>query len=162
MDSARRTEILEAMLAKQLGWIAAADAKTGFIFAVATAMLGVLASAAPAYGEWTAFGVTLTTIATMLLFASLLCIVLAIFPRTFGPKLSVIFFGGIAGRTLDDYRSDMQTLSDEAYEEDLIQQCHINASIAATKYRWVKHGSVLLATSLPPWVAAAYILFRDK
>lgn len=71
MDSDRRILILETTLSRQLGWIAAADAKTGFIFAVATAMLGLLAAASPPYGKWTASGVTLTVMASALL---LLCI----------------------------------------------------------------------------------------
>ena len=162
MDVSRRIDLLETTLARQLGWIAAADTKTAFIFAVATAMFGFLASAAPGYGKWSALGVTLATISSVILLASLACVVLAVFPRTKGPKLSVIFFGGIANRDVDDFRSDMQSLSDEAYEEDLIQQCHINAWIASTKYRWVKVASILLAGGTVPWILAAYALFRDK
>jgi hypothetical protein len=162
MDTARRVDLLEGTLAKQLSWIAAADTKTGFIFGVAAAMLGLLASAAPGYGKWTPLGVALAVVASALLFASLACAVLTIFPRTAGPRLSVIFFGGIASRNIDAFRTDMQSLTDESYEEDLTQQCHINASIASQKYRWVKFASVLLAASVLPWVAAAYMLFRDR
>lgn len=162
MDIDRRSSILEDTLARQLGWIAAADAKTAFIFAVATAMLGLLASAAPDYGKWTPIGVVLSVAATALLIGSLASVMLAVFPRTDGPKLSLIFFGGIATRHVDEYRADVLGLADETYEEDLIQQCHINAQIASVKYRWVKVASVFLALSVTPWAGAAYILFRDK
>jgi hypothetical protein len=148
-------------LARQLGWIAASDTKAGFIFAMSTAMLGLLASAAPPYGSWTALGVCLTTVASLLLLAGVGSVVLTIFPRTKGPKLSVIFFGGIVNTGVDGFRSAIQSLTDETYEEDLTQQCHINATYAARKYFWVKVASVLLAVSVIPWLSAAYTLFRD-
>jgi hypothetical protein len=162
MNVDRQVSILESTLARQLAWIAAADAKTGFVFVAATAMLGLLASAAPAYGKWTALGVILSVLATTLLLASLTALVAAVFPRTHGPKLSIIFFGGIASRDVDAYRSDVQSLDEDAYAEDLIQQCHINAKIASTKYHWVKIASVFLALSVLPWAVTAYVLFRDK
>jgi Family of unknown function (DUF5706) len=162
MNIERRVSILENTLTRQLAWIAAADAKTGFIFAVSTAMIGFLASAAPAYGKWTSVGVVLAIAAAVLLLGSLGCVVLAVFPRTSGPKSSVIFFGGIAGRSVNSYRVDVQALIEEEYEEDLIRQCHINAQIASNKYHWIKFASVLLAVGTLPWLAAAYILFRDK
>jgi hypothetical protein len=162
VEVTRRVAVLETTLGRQLSWIAAADAKTAFIFALATAMLGLLASASPAYGKWTVLGVAFTSIAASLLLISLSCVVLAVFPRTKGPKLSVIFFGGIAARHIDEFRVDVQGLSEEAYEEDLVQQCHINAQIAGVKYQWLKAASVLLAASVVPWLAAAYVLLRDK
>ena len=161
MDTARRIEILESTLTRQLGWIAASDAKAGFIFGIATAMLGLLASAAPSYGKWTLLGVTFTAIGSLLLLGSLACVVCTIFPRTNGPKFSVIFFGGVARGTVDDFRADIQSLSEESYEEDLVQQCHVNALYAGRKYRFVKIASVLLASSVSPWLIAAYLLFRD-
>jgi hypothetical protein len=162
MDIQRRVTILESTLERQLAWIVAADAKTAFIFAVATAMLGLLASAAPAYGKWTPLGVTCAATAAALLLASLASVVAAVFPRTTGPKLSVIFFGAISSRAVDQYRTEIQGLTEEAYEEDLIQQCHINAVIAGVKFRWVKYGSVLLFIGVIPWLSAAYVLLRDK
>jgi hypothetical protein len=162
MEIDRRVAILEATLSRQLGWIAAADAKTGFIFGIGTAMLGLLASAAPGYGRWTPIGVAFSTIACALLLASLACAVLTVFPRTRGPLLSVVFFGGIAARQIEAFRIAVQSLSEEAYEEDLTQQCHINASIAGKKYQCLKFASFLLASSVIPWLGATYTLFRDR
>jgi hypothetical protein len=162
MDVDRQVAILQDSLARQLGWIAAADTKAGFVFAIATAMLGLLASAAPEYGKWTTAGVTFSFVATILLLGSLAAIVFTIFPRTAGPKLSVIFFGSIASRGIDEYRNDIHQLDDAIYAEDLIQQVYVNAEIASAKYRCVKIASVLLALGVLPWVSAAYVLFRDK
>lgn len=162
MELTRRTEILEGDLARHLTWIAAADGKTGFIFAVATAMLGLLASAAPKYGEWTTAGVLLGASAALALVSCLGCVVAAVFPRTKGPKLSLIFFGAVASRTIDEFRTDVDAITEETYVEDLVQQCHVNAEIASVKFRWLKWAGALLAICVLPWVAAAYVLFRDK
>lgn len=162
MEQERRIQILEGTLVRLLAWIAAADAKAGFMFGVATAMLGLLAAAAPPYGKWTPAGTGLAIIAFGLLLATLACVVATVFPRTKGPKFSIVFFGGIARGDVDQYRSDMQTLSDDTYEEDLTQQCHVNAVYAGRKYYWVKLGSLLLAVAVLPWLGAAYLLFRDS
>lgn len=161
-ETARLTAILEMSLARNLGWIGAADAKTAVIFGLGTAMIGLIAAAAPAYGKWTGTGVLFAGIAATLLIASLMSLSAAVFPRTKGPRLSIIFFGGIAGRSIDAYRDDLAHFDEEAYVEDLIQQTHLNASIAGTKYRWVKCSSILLYLSIVPWLAALYVLFRDR
>jgi len=158
----RRIAFLEMSLARNLAWIAAADAKTAVIFAIGTAMIGLLAAAAPAYGKWTALGVILVSASGTLLVASLLCLTAAIFPRMKGPQLSLIFFGGISNRSTDKYREDVMSLDEAGYLEDLIQQVHINAGIAAKKYLWVRNASVLLYVSTTPWFAALFVLFRDR
>ncbi len=162
MEFAEIRQILQSSLARHLAWIAAADAKTGFVFAVCTAMLGLLAAAAPAYGKWTALGVILSSVAVSLIFASLAALLSAVFPRTSGPRFSLIFFGGVAARSIDEFRSEIRALDDEGYLEDLIQQCHINAQIAAAKYKWVRIATALLYVAVPVWLSAAYVLFRDK
>jgi len=159
---ARLTAILEASLARNLAWIGAADAKTAVIFGLDTAMIGLIAAAAPPYGKWTALGVGFTGAAAALLIASLASLCAAVFPRTKGPSGSLIFFGGITDRSVAKYREDMSRLDEEAYIEDLIQQTYVNASIAGTKYRWVKWASTLLYLSIVPWLPALYILFRDR
>ena len=60
------------------------------------------------------------------------------------------------------FRSDLASLVAESYLEDLIQQVHINAQIAAMKFGWVKRATMLLFASLAPWTVATYYLFRDK
>ena len=156
------TTQLEQNLSRQITWIAAADAKTSFVFGFATAMLGLLAAAAPTYGKWTVAGVAWSIGAAALLLCSLGNLALAVIPRTVGPKLSNIFFGGISTRSIDSFRVDLISLDHEGYLEDLIQQVHINAQIAAAKFTWVKRATIFLFLSLGPWVVATYFLFRDK
>ena len=47
MNDIDRVGFLETNLMRQLGWIAAADSKGSFAFAINTAMLGLLAAVSP-------------------------------------------------------------------------------------------------------------------
>lgn len=161
MDADRRIALLETNLQRQLAWIAAADAKTAFIFAICTAMLGLLAAAAPRYGKWTPAATGIAILAGGLLLITIFGLTAAVFPRIQGPKLSLIFFGAISSRSVDAFRDEVLSVDESGYLEDLIQQCHINAQIAAAKYIWIKRASVALYVALIPWIAAAYMLFRD-
>lgn len=156
------TTFLEDSLARNLAWIASADAKTAVIFTVATAMFGFLATTAPAYGKWTVCSVTTAIAAAALLLASLGALTTAILPRNRGPKLSLIFFGSVADMEVDAYRRAVTGFDEEAYMEDLVQQAHANAKIAGEKYRWIKYATILLYLSVLPWIVAVYALFRDK
>ena len=162
MTSERRIQILEVDLARHISWIAAADAKTAFLLTLATAMLALEAAVAPAYGKWTRFGAVSGGVAAACLFGSVGCLAATIFPRTEGPKRSLIFFGDVACMKLDDYRSRTSALSDEGRLEDLIEQCHINALIAGKKYTWIRRSALMLYAALLPWVVATLILFSDK
>lgn len=162
MEQERLTEILETALERNLSWIGAADTKAGFVFAIDTAMLGLLAAAAPAYGKWTPSSVTWGVIAAALVLASLGCLTAAVSPRTSGPRLSLIFFGAVADRDVDVFRAEVMGLDDAQYVEDLIQQVHVNASIAGQKYAWVKRATIFLYVGLLPWASATYTLFRDR
>jgi hypothetical protein len=162
VDITQRVSVIETSLSRQLAWIAAADAKSGFVFAVATAMLGLLAATAPPFGGWTPLGVSLGVVTAVLLLGSLAGALAAVFPRTKGPRISVIFFGGITSRNVDAFRSDVHSLSEETYEEDLIQQCYVNAVIAGSKYHKVKIAAYLLVAAVVPWAATAYVFVRDK
>ena len=153
---------LETTLARHLGWIAAADTKAGFVFAIDTAMLGLLVAAAPAYGKWTALGVFWTIPAVTLLLASLGCLTAAVFPRTKGPKTSLVYFGPAAKMTASEYAAAFASLDMQGYFDDLVAQCYVNARIAATKYAWVKRSAILLYVTLIPWAASIYVLFRDR
>jgi hypothetical protein len=162
MDRDRITAQLEQSLSRQLAWIVAADTKSSFIFGAATAMLGLLAAVAPAYGKWTPTGVTWSIVATLPLIASLTSLTAAVFPRTSGPKLSNIFFGSISARSVDAFRADLFASDDHAYVEDLVQQVHINAQIATAKFTWVRRATAYLFASVTPWAIATYYLLRDR
>ena len=91
--------------------------------------------------------------------ASLLSATLATFPRTKGPKDSFIYFGGIAERTLDQFRESVSTMTSDSYVSDLAAQCHRNAEIATAKFLWVQRALCCLYLSVPPWALALWLLY---
>lgn len=155
----RRIDIAESILSRQLTWIASSDSKASFIFPVAAAMLGVLAAVAPSPTAWSVSSGIFASIATILL---LLCIgfcALSAFPRTHGPKGSVVFCEGICSKELAQYESELLGISEENYLSDLARQIHINASIAASKFGWIKRSLLCLFVSALPWALSIYLLY---
>lgn len=162
MDQQELTERLEANLERLLGWIAAADAKTSTVFAFSTAMLGVFAGLLPRADSWTRLSAFCSLIAAVLLALSLLFSTFAAFPRTSGPRGSLLFFGGIADRTAESYLQDLKAASHDTYLEDLARQCHRNAQIAQSKYAWVRRAMAALYLSVLPWIAGIFLLYWEK
>ncbi|MBZ0111191.1 MAG: DUF5706 domain-containing protein [Thermoanaerobaculia bacterium] len=150
---------LEASLGRLLEWIAAADGKTATVFAVGTALLGVLVALSPSPREWTRSYAAAAIAAGLLQGLSILFASFATFPRTAGPADSLVYFGGIAPREFDTYLGALRRQSADAYIEDLARQCHRNAEIARSKFIWVKRGLAALYLSAVPWLVALYLLY---
>ena len=137
MDHQELVPLLETNLSRQLHWISATDSKTAFAVTLATVMLRVLAAVAPDDAEaWDKAPAIFASLAAALGVASLLSATLATFPRTKGPKDSFIYCGGIAERTLDQFRKSVSTMTSDSYVSDLAAQCHRNAEIATAKLPW--------------------------
>ena len=162
MDSEQRIAMAEALLGRLLASVAAADAKIGVIFATDTAMLGVLAALAPRFALWNWPEGILAIVAGSGLLASILMLSLASFPRTTGPKGSLLFFGSICKRTLARYLDEMRALTNPEYLVDLVSQCHRNAEISARKYFWVKWAMKAMYASVPFWLTTVFLLYRKK
>lgn len=162
MNDNERIGFLEGSLARQLSWIGAADSKTAFVFAVNTVMLGLLAAVSPkAVSGWTLAPAIFAAFAAALSLASLLFLSLASFPRTKGPKSSLLFFGGIAQRDARQFTEAACQISAEAYVDDLCMQCHRNAEIADRKFTWVQRAFDALYLSVVPWCLAVYLLYNS-
>jgi hypothetical protein len=145
------TERLEISLGRQLSWIAATESRIALIVPLSTALFGTVAikyssfSSAPCWiqvGSW---------IALILLSTAVLCASIAIFPRTKGPKASLIFFGGIASQPSESFFGILENTSEDAFRKDLAEQIHINARIAATKYSWIRRSMISMLLALLPW-----------
>lgn len=99
MEQKDRIALLEANLARQLQWISWSDTKSGFIFTLAAAMVGLLAAVAPdKAAEWSTAQTVSASFAVAAFAAALLFLSLASFPRTGGPKGSMVYCGGISQR----------------------------------------------------------------
>ena len=160
MEHGDMTHFLETNLARQLQWIAAADSKVAFGFTLNAAMLGLLAAVSQKPTAWTVAPAIFTLFAAALGLSSLLFLSFASFPRTSGFKSSLIYFGGVVQRDHDQFKDAIKSLTQEAYLDDLASQCHRSANIAARKFLWVQCALICLYVSVPPWVAAIYLIYR--
>lgn len=160
MDTKNRIEILENSLTRLLAWIDSANSTTKFLFTISTAMLGAIMLLTPAMSKWTIASAVVSSIAVVLLLSSLLMSSLVYFPRTKGPKDSLIFFGGITNMDKDNYETAINALTDEEYIADLINQCHRNAEIVSAKYTWLKRALISLYLCALPWALAIYFLVQ--
>ncbi len=110
--------------------------------------------------SWTIASALCASFAAVLGVASVIFLSFASFPRTEGPKGSLIYFGGIAQRAADQFRQTMLDLTTEAYLEDLAAQCHRNAEIATRKFAWVQRAMICLYLSVVPWALALWLLYN--
>lgn len=73
-----------------------------------------------------------------------------------------MFFGGIISRDISQYQTALNSSQKSDIQDDLIEQCHINAQIASTKFSWVKRGMASMLTAMLPWAFAVYQLYGMK
>ena len=160
MQDADLIPFLESNLARQLHWITSADAKVAFVFTLATAMLGVLAALVTSNQDtWSKASAALSSFALGLEGIALLFASLAAFPRTKGPVGSLIYCGGIAERTHEEFRDALGEMSNGSYASDLVSQCHRNAEIASVKFLWVRRALICLYFSVPAWALSIWMLY---
>jgi hypothetical protein len=157
---ARRPEEVsrvEEGLRRVLGSVSAADSKATGVFAMDVAMLGGLAAAAPKH-FFLSFQWSTIICSAVLLGFSVISLSLATIPRLAGPE-SLLYFGGIAAYTPDDFRTRVLGCGDEDYLHDLIRQVHQNSKIAATKFGHIKRATLLIYIAVPFWVAAVFLSY---
>lgn len=158
----QQIDLLEKELNRLLLWIQSVETRMSWVLPLSTAMLGAVAVLAPAFTKWTIFPAIVTVFAVLLLALSIVFSALSSFPRTTGPKGSLIYFGGIVSKELEQYSKAVKDLTKEEYINDLIRQCHRNAQVAERKFTWIQRalGCVFLAAA--PWVVSIYLLYSIK
>ncbi len=149
----------EKVLSLQLEWIRVADAKVPPLFAINTAMLGVMAVLVKSIQVWTIATAIVTTISALSLLLSMGCLAICMFPRLNGPKSSSVFFGGIAKQAEGKFKKDFASQADTDYLDDVLSQTYRNAEIADTKYGVIKVAFIFTFFSMPVWLLAVYLLF---
>ena len=155
----KKSEGLMDLLSLQLTWVRAAESKVTALFAVDTAMLGILAALTKDHESWQiseAVFLSLSSIALLLSIGALVCV---LFPRLSGPRGSNIFFGGIAAQDQGKYIENILNVSDDGLARDLACQIHRNAEVASEKYKFVNFAFIATFASLPFWLAAIYNLY---
>ncbi|NTW63865.1 MAG: hypothetical protein HGA46_07220 [Chlorobiaceae bacterium] len=132
------------------------------MFAVDMALLGVLAALSPKHtADWTIAPAIFGALAAVACGTSLVLLSVASFPRTGGPKGSLLFFCGIAQHDFSQFKESACKLTIEGYLDDLYAQCHRNAEIAESKFAWVQRALLALYVSAVPWALAVYLLYAD-
>ena len=161
MEQLQKIKFLEINLARQLGWIESADSKANFIFMLDVAMLGLLATVSPlSTCTWTLASGLLASLSASLRILSLLFLSIASFPITQGPSDSLIFFGEIVKRDIDQFISEIELTTLDKYTIDLAEQCYRNAEIANRKFEWIQRALLFLYLSVLPWGIAIYFLYN--
>lgn len=157
-----KIDYLEKELLRLLAWIQVADTRIVFVLPLSTAMLGMLAALAPKITNWSTLSILMVVFSVIFLVISIACLAFATFPRTDGPKGSMIFFIGISNKSREQFRDDVDSFTEEKYIQDLSDQCHINATIADAKFSWVKRSLIFLFLSSTPWFISVYLLYGVK
>ena len=147
------------ILERNLAWIAAADAKVAISVTINVAMLGGLAGI---FG-WTEANRThwadlACVVAVFLSSAAVFCAAMAMFPRTNGPKQSLLFSVPVADRELPNYHAALKDCSDELLLKDWAGQIHRNAEIAKIKFAWVRLAMIWSFLGVPAWVVAISVM----
>jgi hypothetical protein len=153
---------LEQELARLLTWIQAAESRMALVLPLSTAMLGALAVLAPPATKWSVLSAILASLASLFLVVSVLMTALAFFPRTKGPKGSLIYFGGITDRELNQYETAVKQMENIDYIDDLLRQCHRNAQIAERKFTWVQRAMACLFFAFLPWLFCLFLLYQAR
>jgi hypothetical protein len=144
------------LLELQLRWIERSDLKVNFLVPIILAMSGALLAL---IGETKVSEVQFSvSIFLFFLFSgtALVAALHSIFPRLNGPASSLIFFGGIAKLSSEEYREKATTASDADWERDLFSQIHINARLAQKKFSEVKFAIHMFSISIPFWGLSVY------
>jgi hypothetical protein len=155
-------EWLEKNLSRQLQWISAADSKTPSIYAFDAAMLGALVALISSKGLSSVVEWVCAVTAGAFLLTSFLFITISTLPRRKGPKHSLIFFGGIAERTCEEFEREVRAVTETILIEDFAKQCHRNAQIASAKYKWIHLSMKVLYLAIVPWLLVGVLLLLKK
>ena len=153
--------ILERQLDLLLGWVRASESRLVFLLSLSTAMLSVITIFSRSIANWSVWTSTMAFVAGFWLALGIASCAASVFPRTGGPSASLIYFGGIGSLELEEYKRRVKSRTTDEYLDDLVEQCHINAKIAAKKYQWVRKSLTLVSLGFASWVVWLILLFAQ-
>lgn len=162
MNDTERLNHAHWTLERQLTWIAAADAKVGVVVTLHVAMLGGLGAAYTAAAAKSSWVNGIATAYAILALVSLICAAMALWPRTDGPKNSMIYFGCVVKGRCEDYVDDFKNKGDDFFLVDLAEQVHRNAQIADKKISFVSTAMKVAFAGSLFWAVAVALLVMPK
>jgi len=162
MDIKRKNDVLEQTLSRLINFISSAESKIAPLFIISTSMLAIFMALVPSTFDWKIKSIILVIFTVTPLIISLLLILVSIFPRTKGPKGSMIYFKGIIDQESDEYLNEMKEETEEKHFEDLARQCYINAEITSRKFKLIRYSMISLFISVIPWLFIIYEFYKAK
>jgi hypothetical protein len=159
MDEAKISEFAPKQLDRILSFFARVEAKASFVFAVDSALLGVLAVHVERSDFEKGFTVLLLVVLGIALAASYLYIYRSSSPNLEGGHSSLIYFREIAKLREQEFVKAFRAQSDETYVDDILSQVWRNSQILTEKFSAVKKAFVLAGLSLLPWTA--FLIFSS-
>lgn len=93
-------------------------------------------------------------------FLSIVCFIWAIIARNknFNNTNSIFFFGSIGRMELQNYKNEVNQITERKLMEDLEEQIHTNSRICNQKIKWYNNGIKFLLTTIVIWLVC--ITFR--
>lgn len=162
MNDTERLNHARWTLERQLSWVAAADAKVGVVITLHVAMLAGLGAAYTAAAAKSAWVNGMAGMYAILALWSLICAAMALWPRTDGPKSSMVYFGCIVKDRCEDYVEGFRKRDEAYFLDDLAGQVHRNAVIAQMKIRHVGTAMKVAFGGAFFWVVAVALLVMPK
>lgn len=162
MNDTERLNHARWTLERQLSWVAAADAKVGVVITLHVAMLAGLGAAYTAASAKSACVNGMAGMYAILALWSLIYAAMALWPRTDGPKSSMVYFGCIAKGRCEDYVEAFEKKSDVDFLKDLVEQVHRNAEIAQKKISCIGTAMKVAFGGAFFWVVAVALLVIPK
>ncbi|WP_338720341.1 Pycsar system effector family protein [Devosia sp. XK-2] len=147
----KATARAELVLSGLLEWVGKTDGRTGFLFAVNTA-LGGIALTNLASSRWSIFEV-LVFFSYFVLFAlAAVHLILVQYPNVASPNRSMLFFATIAGNASDDFIERFSSMTDDDYLRDVLHQCHVNSLVVTKKFQRIHKATRYLIASSFLWL----------
>lgn len=151
MDQKQVLELAPKQLDRVLAFFARVEAKASFVFAMNSALLGVLAVHLQRddFKNWgTGLGIAIFAIG---LATSYYFVFQSSFPRLAGGQSSLIYFKTIAALREEQFVKQFTSQSDKDLANDLLCQIWRNSQILTAKFHAVKIAFILTGLCLLPW-----------
>lgn len=152
----------EAQLSRVLSFFSRVDAKNSALFAINTAMLGILFANLPKY-IFNSCSFYLVLLPTFFIAMSIWNLYKGAFPNLKGDDHSLIFFRSVGELAEKQYVEKFLQMSEEAYIEDILRQVWRNSQILKEKFSHLKTAFIFTIIAIFPWIIVlAYFLDNNS
>lgn len=148
---------LEKNLDRQIGFVRASEAKLSILIPAISISFALCVAILKASDTGNIYSIIFGLISFGMVFWSFICTYLAMFPRTNGPNDSLIYFGSIAEKPEGFLNDDFNSMGEDRYKKELINQIYMNSKIANLKYKYFQQALKIWYFSLMPTLVFAVL-----